>query len=448
MKINIVAGIARHYLFSKKRHGAVGVITGVSMCGVAIATAAIVIVLSVFNGFQNILIEKESLLGSDIDIHATEGKIIYNADSLIEIISSLKGVAIAYSTASDKALALYDGHEMPVSIHGVDEKSYAKATAITTLIHPDGTYLLSSANDDDNDYEELDEETRILLSDETSERKYYAVISTGVALRLGAHPDLYLSPSERAEHEFVLFAPRKEGRVNMANPSESFTMEMPGISGVFQTMQAEYDRDVVILDIEPARRLLGMQQGEATSIEVIAMPGVNVSALASEIRGKLSKSYKVRDSEQMQEVNFRMVKIEKWLTFLLLAFILIVASFNIISSMSMLVLDKQPDLGVLHALGWPKKWIGWIFGMESVMVTSIGGLIGIILGSLLSLMQQYWGFIKLNGDPTTLVVSAYPIQLKLIDLAIVAIPIILIGIITAIITSRFAESRIHSISTH
>lgn len=449
--------IAWRYLFSKKQHGAVGIITGVSMCGVAVATAAIVCVLSVFNGFQSIIIDKQEKLGCDVMITPDEGKILCNADSLLEAIGEIAQVKYAYPTLTDNALAYFDGREMPVTMKGVVPDIYAKATAIKSLIKEDGEYKLSGYEEEQQKknsglpvrrhlpQEELSEEDILmeeLEADDDVEKKFFALVSPGVAIRLGVHPNI--QDFDNDEYGFLLFAPCRMGQVNMANPAASFQRERLPVAGVFETLQSEYDKDYVIVDIEVARRLLQYDTDAATSIEVIAKPGVDPQELSSIISKKLPSGVVIKDKIQQQEVNFHMISIEKWITFLLLAFILIVASFNIISSLSMLVLDKEKNLSTLHAMGASRKIIGRIFYWESIFVTIIGAVAGLSLGIILCLIQQYFGVIKLSGDPGTLVIDAYPVVVQAKDILVVLIPIILIGLSTASISSHFAKTRINT----
>lgn len=447
--IPLSARVAWRYLFSKKRHGAVGAITTISMCGVAVAAAALVIVMSVFNGFRDVIMEKDAQLGSDATIIPASGKSIAQADSIAMTIQKLPEVKMAYPVIADKALAFYEGREMPVSLLGVDEDAFANATSIRDLVCEDGRYSLSGETSEPisstpSQWED-EEEMHILMNDNLeSSIQYYALISPGVATRLSVHPvGAEYNPSQDAE--FVIFAPRREGYVNIANPSSSFTMESMKVSGVFQTMQSDYDRDYVIISIPAARNLMGMEDNEASHIAVKGAPGVEPSHLADMLRHNLPENVLVKDSMQMQEANFRMINIEKWITFLLLAFILLIASFNIISALSMLVLDKEGDLSLLHALGWCKRHIGHVFGWVSIYVAGFGGIAGIATGIILSILQQHFGWIKLSGDPSTLVITAYPVKVMASDILFALIPVALIGLITAIIAQSFAKIRIFRI---
>lgn len=444
--LSLAPRVALRYLFSKKRHGAVGVITVVSMVGVAVATAAIVIVLSVFNGFQQVLVDKAALLGSDVCVFPAKGKVLENADSLMQAIENIAEVKIAYETVTDKALAYYQGREMPVTLLGVDADKFAHATSILSLIC-DGQYILEKdasptlLRGSTGVSSQMDEEELLALALDANDEHsvdYYIVVSPGVANRFFNVPEQERSDDEK----FMLFAPKKEGRVNMANPMNSFTTLQMEIGGVFQTMQSDYDKDHVITSLSAARQLMGLQGDQASTINVMAKEGVQPSQLAQMLRSRLGPAYKIMDSAQMQAVNFRMVNIEKWVTFLLLVFILIVASFNIISSLTMLVLDKERDLGLLHTLGWSKKSVASVFRWLALYIVAIGAMAGAAVGVALSLLQQHLGLIRLNGDPSTLVISTYPVDVQAFDLLWVLIPVCIIGLIASSIASKFAKSRI------
>ena len=238
----------------------------------------------------------------------------------------------------------------------------------------------------------------------------------------------------------LIFAPRREGRVNMANPMSSFITDSVGVADVFQAMQSEYDEKTVFCDISTARDLF-QYDSEITSAEVTALPGVNPEALAASISDRLGPSADVKDRFRQQDLDFRMVEIEKWVSFLLLIFILVIASFNIISTLCMLILEKQSSMSTLSAIGMSRRDIGSVFWWESVYVSLIGGVSGILLGLVLCLLQEHFGLIKLVGDPEALVVTAYPVVVEARDVLIAFIPVLVIGLLTASIAAAFARSR-------
>ena len=244
--------------------------------------------------------------------------------------------------------------------------------------------------------------------------------------------------------EFILFAPRREGRYNPANPAASFVADSVKISGIFETKQREYDEDMVSVPIDLARHLF-QYDDEATSIEISTLPSASPEEVKDAVARALGPEAVVRDRAQLQEVNFRMINIEKWVSFLLLVFILMIAGFNIISTMTMLVLEKKRQVSVMSALGMRSGLIGRVFANESVMVSLLGGIVGIILGVFLCWLQQEFGLIRLAGDPSKLMMSVYPVRLIWTDVAIAFAPCVVLGLLTALIASSFSRSRIENL---
>lgn len=412
MKISsLPAGIAWRYLRAPKSHSAVGAISVISVAGVAVATAAIVCVLSVFNGFKGLLADNLDLLAPDVLVTPATGKTFSNADSIAAEIAAVDGVATVMPAVTDNALAIYDSREMPVTLRGVVPQTYSRITSIDSLFLA-GQGMAHYSPD-------------------------MAAISVGVAQQLGIGAQA---------SDLFLFAPRREGRVNLANPMASFLTDSVSVEGVFQSFQSEYDEKTVICDISAARELF-QYTTEATEFEVMINEDADLSGVTDGISKALGDTATVKDRFRQQETHFRMVSIEKWMTFLLLIFILLIASFNIISTLCMLIIEKQSSMSTMSALGMTKGKIGKIFWWESLYVSLTGGIGGITLGVALCLIQEKFGIIKLGGDPDLLVVHAYPVIVEWTDLIIAFIPVIIIGMITACISAAFARSRITATET-
>lgn len=409
MNRNLPARIAWRYLWSKKSHSAVSAIAAVSVIGVAVATAAIVCVLSVFNGFRSVLTDKLDTLSPEIVVEPSRGKVFADADSVIAAVGKAEGVAVAAPVVVDNALALYGSHEMPVTLKGVVPSDYAKVTSIRSILLDGSRYI-----------------------DDADATMPGAVLSIGSAMQLGAR---------ELDSGMLLFAPRREGRVNLANPAASFLQDSVVFRGVFQAQQSQFDDNMVIVPIEVARTLF-QYDNEASAVEVRLREGYDVESVAESLRLRLGSSAVVKDRLQQQEINFRMIEIEKWVTFLLLFFILVIASFNLVSTLSMLVLEKRESLKTLRSLGMTGRSVESVFRWESLFVTLMGGLAGIALGVGLCMLQESFGLIRLNGDPDSLIVSAYPVEVRLSDLAVVFVPVLVIGLLTGWISGRFARSRI------
>lgn len=393
----------------------------------AIATAAVICVLSVFNGFRSVLEVKYDTMATDIMVTPTKGKVIANPDSAISMLKDIGGIETIMPVVTDKALAIFNGHELPVTIKGVDPEKMAMATGIKNTIQPGGR-MPAPYYEEMPEFEYYEDYEAYLANTPRPE----ALPSVGAAVRLG---------NMFQDDEFLLFAPRREGRYNPANPTASFVTDSVKASGIFETKQREYDEDMIIVPIGLARHLF-QYDNEASSLEIKLRPGISTEDIKNRVQTTLGSGVIVRDRAELQEINFRMINIEKWVSFLLLVFILMIAGFNIISTMTMLVLEKRRQMSVMNALGLRKSRIGSIFRYESIIVSLIGGVIGIALGVSLCWLQQEFGLIRLAGDPSKLLMTVYPVKLIWSDVALAFVPCIVLGMISAFIASSFARSRI------
>lgn len=414
--------IALRYLLSRKSHSAVNVISLVSTAGVAVAVMAIVCVLSVFNGFSDMASEQMGVLTPDIRVAPAQGKTIDRADSITQAIRAIAGIAAAAPTLEERALAVTGGRQMPVRIKGVTE-AYDTITGIADAVHSDGLFMLADPAGSP-----------------------MATIAVGVALQLDARPGY-----DYEQRPLTIYVPRRRGRINPANPATAFR-EMPtGVAGVFEVDQAEFDTDLVIIPLSTAAWLLDYpvdslgRTTHASAIELRLEPGANPSAVASRLAEILGPDYIVADRRQQGQATFRMISIEKWITFAMLAFILVIASFNIISTLSMLVIEKQHAMSTLRAMGAPASMIGRIFMLEGWLISLAGGIAGIVAGSLLCLAQQHWGFIRLGGDPTVMVTDIYPVRLVVSDLLAVLVLVAIIGWISSSLTYAFTRRRLSAV---
>lgn len=394
--------IALRYLFSKKSHGVVNIISLISVIGVAVATMAITIVMSIFNGFTRLAASQLSALDPQIQVVPVEGKVIEDADSLVAALSALPDVEAAVPVVEERALLMAGNLQMPVVMKGVPE-GYSLFCGIDSVM-VDGQYL-----DDIGDMG-------------------MAQIGSGVAMKTGVRANY--------NNEISLYVPRRVGRINPANPAASFMATELVVSGVFQIGQSEYDYDHIFLNIDRARELL-QYTTESTAIEIKLRDGSRENQVVKEISALTGPKYKVLTRLQQQEEAFRMIEIEKWVTFLMLAFILIIASFNIISTLSLLVIEKRANMETMRAMGAPKSMVRGIFIIQGWLISVCGGVIGIIIGTLLSLAQQHFGFIKLSGDPANLTVDAYPVQVVPSDLLMVFGLVILVGFLTSQVIRLF-----------
>lgn len=398
--------IALRYFISRKSHGAVNVISLISVAGVAVATAATVCVLSVFNGFTELALSRTSLVDPPVKMLPREGKTIEDASALIDSIRMLvPEVGAAYPVIEEDALATYTNRQMPVTIKGVPEgyNSVVDYSAVTI--------------------DSLDERPLDVPS---------ALLSVGVSLRMEARPNVY--------YPFVLFTPRRVGRINPNAPLGAFRSDSLAVWGVYQAEEQSSDATRVIVPISTARKLLDYED-EATAIELVPAEGVSVDETLAALRQEFGTDYIVLDRVMQQEDAFRMINIEKWVTFAMLAFILLIAAFNIISTLAMLVIEKERDAETLRILGATQRRISAIFTAEGALITMAGGVIGIIAGTIISFAQQLTGFVKLSGDPAMMIIDHYPVKVVWWDLLAVLGIVAVIACLTSLI-ARFMAPRL------
>ena len=399
--------IAFRYLKSKKAHNAVNIISIISICGVVVTTAALVCVLSVFNGFRGVIQDRLARLDPEVAITPAKGKVMPDADSVLTAIGSIDGIDKAMPVLEDQALAVYADYQMPVRLKGVPV-NYHEINALDSTI-VDGYYAL------------------------TDEVSRFAVVGIGPAmnLRLRAGSLLMLQ----------LYAPRRVGRVNVANPIDAFMSDSLFVSSIFQVQQNSYDQDLIFVPLDFARNLFDYES-EASQIELKLRPGSNPQAVMRQVSQLLGPSYEVKDRLMQQSESFRMVNVEKWVTFLLLAFIMIIATFNVIGTLSLLIIEKDESIATFQNLGATRQQITRIFVAEGWLITMLGAVLGVILGLLLCLGQQTFGWLKLSADPSQVIVNAYPVQVVWTDVVVVLLLVAAIGFVTSLVTSSIMRRRL------
>lgn len=396
--------IALRYLFSRKSHGAVNIISAVSVGGVAVAAAAMVIVLSVFNGFTGLAESKLSLVDPDLAVVPSEGKVFAGADSLCGVLRRVEGVSSAEPVLTEQAFAAVDEKQMPVTLRGMTPEGLAASGLGAAVI--DGAFAPATDG---------------------------ALLSVGAAMGLNIRPSMGLP--------IALFEPRRVGRVNPANPAAAFRADSLAVEGVFQIQQEEYDRDLVVVPLAVARSLLDYDT-EATCVAVMVDPEADLGTVREEVAKRLPAGLVALDRREQQAAAFRMIEVEKWITFLMLAFILVIASFNIVSTLSMLIIEKEPNMGVIKAMGGSRRFVSSIFANQGWLVTVAGGALGMLLGSALVLCQQHFGWVKLQApDPAMLSIESYPVRLAASDLCVTAAVIIAGGMIMAAIAGAIAAKK-------
>ncbi|SHE48282.1 ABC transporter permease [Dysgonomonas macrotermitis] len=390
--MNLSFYIARRYLFSKKSHNAINVISMVSVCGIAIATMAIVCTLSIFNGFTKLVSDSFSVMDPDLQITVAKGKAFDPGTKVFDEVRGLPEIDIISETVEDNALVKYGDRQTPVQIKGVS-KHFRDMVNTERLV----TYGEFSLREGDVDF---------------------CVAGVGVAANLGLRID-NISPIE-------IYSPKRDVKVQLANPSSAFTTAYTYPAGIFTLNQVKYDENVILVSLELARELF-RYSSEVSSLDIKLKNNENTNEAKTKIQKLLGDDYLVKDRFEQQADSFRMVNVEKWVTFLILAFILVIAVFNVVGSLSMLILDKSADIDILRHMGANNALITRIFKIEGWLISMTGAVSGIIIGLVLCLIQQHFGILKLGQDADAFVINAYPVQVMVSDILFVFITVTVIG---------------------
>ena len=392
--MNFPLYIAKRYLFSKKSTNAINVISVISVIGVAVATMALVIVLSVFNGFHDLVATFFTNFDPQLEVVPTQGKTAPSDDPLLAKMKALPAVDVATESVEDQALALYKGQQAMVIVKGVDD-NFDQLTHVKDILFGDGTYSLHAGN------------------------LQYGIMGIRLAAALGT--------GARFGDYLRIYAPQKEGQFDAANPTQAFVVDSllsPGV--VFAVNQSKYDKNYIIAPIAFARNLFG-QQGRLSSLEFRLKNGSDLDAVKKEMQSIGGSKYKVMDRFEQQADTFKIMQIEKYIAYIFLTFILIVACFNIIGSLSMLIIDKKNDVTTLRNLGANEHQISQIFLFEGWLISAFGAIIGIGLGLLLCWLQQQYGFVSLGNSSGTFIVNAYPVSVHYTDVSLIFVTVLIVG---------------------
>ena len=394
--MNLPFYIARRYLFSKKSHNAINIISMVCVCGVVVATIAVVCALSVYNGFNDLVTGMFSSFDPELKISPRTGKVFDPTTAEFQKVKQLPDIAWFGEVLQDNALVRYHDRQDIAVIKGVDE-NFSHLTLIDSILI-DGSFI---------------------LKDEVAD---YATFGVGLSAKLGAKPG-FASPLE-------IYVPKRDEKVNLSNPASSFNQEYAYIGGVFLINQQVYDEGYMILPISLVRQLLKYDK-EVSSIELKLADGVDISSAKKQIKALLGDRFIVQDRYEQQEASFKMMQVEKWMTFLILSFILAIALFNVVGSLSMLMIEKKDDVRTLQNMGADDKLVRRIFLFEGWMISGFGAVIGIVIGLVLCLLQQHFGFIKLGQTAGAFIIDAYPVRVVFTDLLVAFITVAAIGLMAA-----------------
>lgn len=401
--------IARRYLFSRKSTHVINIISAISVTGVTVATMALVVTLSVFNGFHDLVASLFTAFDPQLKVAPAKGKAVAADEPALEKIKALPQIQVATETVEDVALAVYGERQTMVTIKGVQD-NFDSLTHVREILQGDGTYELQAAD----------------LS--------YGILGIRVAEILGMGYSF--------KYPLRIFAPRRDGQLDMFNPEECFYADelySPGV--LFCVKQAKYDKNYILTNIHFARRLFDMQ-GMVSALELRLKPGSNFEAVKSEIKEIAGDRFTVKDRFEQQEDTFNIMKIEKLMAFSFLTFILVVACLNIIGSLSMLMIDKKKDVVTLRNLGASDRQIVQVFLFEGRLISLAGAVLGIVLGLLLCWLQQTFGLVGLGRSSGSFIIDSYPVSVHAEDILIIFITVLVSGFLAVWYPVKYFAKRL------
>ena len=401
--------IARRYLFSKKSTHAINVISGISVVGVAVATMALVVTLSVFNGFHDLVASFFTQMDPQLKVTPVKGKTAPADDPILTEIRQLPDVEVATECLEEQALAVYGDRQMMVKIKGVED-NFNQLTHIQEILEGDGDFALHAAD------------------------LNYGIPGLGVAYQLGL--------GYTYEYPLKIFAPRREGQLNMANPTEGFVVDelySPGV--VFCMKQSKYDKNYILTSLAFTRHLFDLE-GRLSSLELRLKPGSDFELVKGKMEDIAGDKYYVHDRYEQQDDTFRIMKVEKLIAYVFLTFILVIACFNIIGSLSMLIIDKKEDVVTLRNLGATDHQITRIFLFEGRLISAIGAVLGVLIGLLLCWLQQQYGIVRLGSSEGSFVVDAYPVSVHPWDIVLIFFTVMAVGFLSVWYPVRYFSRRL------
>jgi lipoprotein-releasing system permease protein len=393
-EVNLSFYIAKRYLLGKKSQNAINIISGISILGITTGTMALVIVLSVFNGFDAVVKSLFNAFDPEIKISATEGKTFTPDPAIAQSILELPGVAAMSEVLEENVMLLYGEKQHIATIKGVDD-AFQDVTGLDSMVY-DGSMKLKDQN------------------------RSYAVVGQGVAYKLSIGLS-FIDP-------LWVYTIDRKAKINMSNPEESIRRDFLYPSGLF-AVETDIDSRYVFTDIEFVRELLSYQN-EVSFLELRLDPNFPPDQVQQEIAALLGEGFQVKNREQQNELFYRVMRSEKWAIFLILTFILIIASFNIIGSLSMLIIEKKKDILTLRNMGAGNSLITKIFLVEGWLISAVGSISGLLLGTTISWIQQRFGVIKLTGSGS-FIIDAYPVHIEVVDILLIWITVLLIGFLAA-----------------
>lgn len=400
--------IARRYLFSKKSHNAINVISAISVCGVALATLALICTLSVFNGFQDLVASFFTAFDPELKVTAVRGKVFDGQDPRVLALKQMPEVEVYSESLEDNAMVQYQGRQAMAVIKGVED-NFDRLTPIDSILFGRGD---------------------LMLHDEVAD---YAIPGIQLLSSLGSGIR-FLDPLE-------VYAPKRGAKVNVANPSTAFVSGNLFSSGlVFAVNQEKYDASYILTSLAFARRLF-QYDTEVSAVNLRLKPDADIDAVKKEVQERLGADFRVQDRYEQQADTYRIMRVEKLISYLFLTFILVIACFNVIGSLSMLIIDKREDVVTLRNLGASDSQIVRIFLFEGRMISFFGAFVGVALGLFLCWLQQAFGLIRL-GSSGSFVVDAYPVSVEAMDVIVVFVTVLLVGFLSVWYPVRYLSKRL------
>ncbi|MEE4115120.1 MAG: FtsX-like permease family protein [Marinilabiliaceae bacterium] len=402
MKLSLY--IARRYLFAKKSRNAINIISGISIAGVTVGTMALIIILSVFNGLENMVQTIFGTFDPDLEIRITEGKVFIPEERHLAILDSIEGIQNWSFVLEENALLRYDEKQYIASVKGVED-DYSSITGLDSVMW-DGDFILRGENG-----------------------RMFTVVGLGVAQNLGIGLNFLSSVN--------IYVPKRTGKVGSADLSNAFIRQHIFPSGIFSVEQ-DFDSRYIFIPIDMMRNLLEYDE-EISAIEIKFTEGADVEELQQAVEELFGDKFTVKNKYQQQEMFYKVMRSERLAIFVILSFILVIASFNIIGSLTMLIIEKEKDVSILRSLGANNNLIKKIFIFEGWLISIIGAIAGLLLGGFVCWLQQQYGIVKLSGD--TLVIDTYPVVMQFLDFVLVLITVLAIGFGAAWYPVRYMTKR-------
>ncbi|MDD4086707.1 MAG: ABC transporter permease [Bacteroidales bacterium] len=407
--MNTTFFFAKRYLLARKSHNLINIITWISVLGVGVGAFALIVVLSVFNGFEKVISTMISQLSADLVIEPASGKTIQLDTFPMEQILALDATRGVVKIVEEDALFRYGNRQHVGVLRGVSE-GYEALTAMDSITIQ-GSLILEYSG------------------------QHYAMLGSGVAWYLDINPR---NPAALLQ---VLVPSR--GNPSVMQFEQAFNQDAISISGIYSSQQ-EMDATHVIVPYDWAAKLMEYE-GMATSIDVFAKSKTSIKEFKQEIKQISGSDFLVKDQFEQQETLYQIMRSEKWAIYIILTFILIMATFNVIGSLSMLIVDKRKDINILKYLGADQIFLRRLFLAEGLMISVLGGIIGLLAGIILVLAQERFGLLKLGGELGAFVIDVYPVQLVWQDVMMVFLTVMVVGGLSAVFTVYKALKRIKTL---